>query len=613
MIGQERPVPGSVAPFVRCLACNGEKDLSQFRPMPTQMPRYSDFCARCESTIGPQVLYRDHVSRMDPMVRRVYLHSDGAAEAQVDADRAKEEVEAELARRELCRRRLIAFVMRFMPGYKPGWVHHDICRRLEKFMYAVERGESPNLMLFVPPRHGKSTLASDFFPSWALGHHPEWEFIATAYAQSLPVDFSRNIRDRLQSDDYKAIFPGTQLRKDSTNVEQWKTTAKGMFCTAGVGGSITGKGAHILLIDDPVKDYEEAMSPTMRENAYNWFVTTSNTRLAPGGGKLLIMTRWHDMDLAGRILDEQRKALEADVSPDEMDRWEVVEYPAIAEQNEYLLEDGSIVAAMEEPDNVKRVLRLKGEALHPARYDIKQLLKKRNGMPPQSWSSLYQQRPVPDDGEFFKKDYFRLEHVLGRPVDEYRLFLVGDLASSTKKLRDYTVMGVFAMDFAGDLHLIDLIRARMAHKQVVEAIVNMVVKYNLDTVGLENGKEKLAVLPYVEEELRKLKRSVWFDEDLQPITDKITRAKPAQGYMQQGRIWFLNSQPWYSAVEHELLRFPNGAHDDIVDVIAWAVRMAQRITPPKPKYQTRRKQNESKSWREQLPRQSRGKKSFMAA
>jgi hypothetical protein len=160
---------------------------------------------------------------------------------QADLDDALR-VKRELAQRELSRRYLIASILRFNPTYLAGWVHKDICERLEKFMKAVEAGENPRLMLQMPPRHGKSMIASQEFPAWLLGHHPDWELIVCSYAESLALDFSRNVRERMRDKEFGVLFPDTRLDRDNQNAQGWKLTKKGGFLPAGVGGPITGKG-----------------------------------------------------------------------------------------------------------------------------------------------------------------------------------------------------------------------------------------------------------------------------------------------------------------------------------------------------------------------------------
>ena len=196
----------------------------------------------------------------------------------------------ELAERELCRRRLLPFVQRFRPKYVAGWVHEDVCRRLERFVRDVEAGKEPRLLMMMPPRAGKSELGSRNFPAWALGQHPDWEIIAASHTGSLTMSLSRYIRDLLRDPAYQAVFPAARLDPSSQSVENWNLTGGGGYLAAGVGTGITGRGAHILLLDDLVKDIEAADSPTIKENTWEWYISTAYSRLAPGGGVLGIMT-----------------------------------------------------------------------------------------------------------------------------------------------------------------------------------------------------------------------------------------------------------------------------------------------------------------------------------
>jgi hypothetical protein len=182
-----------------------------------------------------------------------------------------------LARRILARRRLLHFTLLTYPTYQAGWVHEDICRRLEKFSADVAAGKSPRLMLLCPPRHGKSELASVRFPAWHLGHYPHHEIINVGYNLDLPMVFSRKVREIVRDPLYLAIFPDTNLDPESQSVEKWITKAGGGFMAAGVGGGITGKGAHALLIDDPIKNQVEADSVSVRDNLMDWYQSTAYT------------------------------------------------------------------------------------------------------------------------------------------------------------------------------------------------------------------------------------------------------------------------------------------------------------------------------------------------
>jgi hypothetical protein len=427
---------------------------------------------------------------------------------QTDEDR-------EALSRDAARRLLLHYIERSMPTYVPGWVHEDICRRLEKFVIEVEQQQSPRLMLWLPPRHGKSEIASVRFPEWVLGRHPEWEFISTSYSDDLPLSFSRRIRARLQEDTYRVLFPKTELSKDTTSVEMWKTTRGGGYRAAGVGGGITGMGAHILMVDDPFKDQEQADSEVIREKVWDWFTTTAYTRLAPGGGVCVVQTRWHDADLSGRLetnMREVQKELveryaanrvkrdqEEVAALSEMeqsyDKWDIVSYPAIAKDDEYfdrrtgriLVGPGSVVGGYKK-------LRGKGDALHPQRFNKTQLLKIKRVLQPRHWSALYQQNPVPDEGLFFTKDMFRYED----NVPDYRqmyVFVAWDLAIGVKQTNDWTVGIVGALDYDDNLHIIDMIRARWTALQIAEAILGTHTKYEATVTGIEKGVLEMSIRP----------------------------------------------------------------------------------------------------------------------
>lgn len=224
--------------------------------------------------------------------------------------------EQELAQRELCRRRLLPFIQRFRPKYNAGWVHADICRRLERFMRQVERGEEPRLLLMCPPRSGKSEIGSRHFAPWMLGQHPDWEIIAASHTSSLSMSFSRYIRDLMRNPAYGAVFPDAVLDPSSQSTENWNLTRGGGYLAAGVGTGITGRGAHVLLLDDLVKDIEAADSITIRDNTWEWYLSTAYTRLAPGGGVIGIMCMTGDTPVM--MADGSTKRLDTLTASDEI-------------------------------------------------------------------------------------------------------------------------------------------------------------------------------------------------------------------------------------------------------------------------------------------------------
>lgn len=515
----------------------------------------------------------------------------------------------------LARRRLLAFTQKINPRYLPGWVHEDICRRLERFSREVEEGKSPRLMLLMPPRHGKSELASRVFPAWHLGRCPDHEFIACSYNVSLAMSFSRKVKEVITDPVYEAIFD-TRLHPDFQAAEEWAIKGhRGGYVAAGVGGGITGKGAHILTIDDPIKNAEEAQSADLREKLWEWYTSTAYTRLAPGGGVLIIQTWWHDDDLAGKL----QNAMKAD---DEADAFEVVKYPAIAEADEWLdtTTDEIIRVEHDEPAATRdddaptchmravsraharglnvghlRYLRAKGEALHPARYGLSRLLQIRKTLPTQWWSALYQQNPVPDEGVYFTKDMFR-SGPSPRLADCY-VSVAFDFAISEKQQNDYTVGTVTLLDSDDMLHFVDRVRFKSADADfIVKSIVNLCKKWHNPSIqlGVEDGQIYRAISAPLKREMAR-QRVYPSLQLLKPITDKQARARTLQGRMQQGMVSFSDKAEWYDQMRAEMLRFPSGVHDDQVDSAAWNAIMVADRQPP-------RKQlaRPMKSWKDRL-------------
>lgn len=502
-----------------------------------------------------------------------------------------------LARRLLARRRLMHFVELTYDGYEAGWVHQDICRRLEQFSQDVADRKAPRLMLLMPPRHGKSELASIRFPAWHLGHYPKHEIINVGYNLDLPMIFSRKVRELVRDPLYAAIFPDAQMNPESQSAEKWITLKGGGFTAAGVGGGITGKGAHILLIDDPIKNDEEADSPDVRAKLWNWYQSTAMTRLAPGGGILLIQTCWNDDDLAGRLQNAARTDPMAD-------QFEVIKYPALSEEWEY--RDNSTGRILRFPDALEVVephvelLRPPDMCLHEARYPVEALKRIKANIQPRFWSALYQQNPVPDEGAYFRKTDFRY-YITPPRAYGLKIFTAWDFAIGLKQQNDWTVGATVMQDENNILYVLSIVRFRGGSLEIADAILDEArtwgelegVDYK---IGVEDGQVFRALEPMLQ--LRMTERKQWPTyEMLRPLTDKMARARPLQGRMQQGRVYWPDPrvQPWVNTAVTELLRFPAGVNDDIVDAVAWAVRMCVESTPPVAETQPK-----IKSWRDQL-------------
>jgi predicted phage terminase large subunit-like protein len=513
--------------------------------------------------------------------------------------------QAALAERTLMRRRLLPFVKRFEPAYKAGWVHELACRKLEAFSRAVADEKSPRLMLLMPPRSGKSRLASVRFPSWHLGQYPTHEYISAAYNISLPIGFSRHIRTLFDNPIYKALFPEAQLDPNVTAAEQWLLTMGGGYLAAGVGGGINGKGAHVLGIDDPIKNAEEADSATTRDAVWDWYGSTAYTRLAPGGGVLVIQTWWNDDDLAGRL--QQMMADNRD--DDDVDNFEVLKFPAIAEHDEWLTPTDTIWRESDDvakPDGAQ-LLRSKGEALHPERYTLKALLKIKKTLEPRHWAALYQQNPIPDEGLYFSREMFRgLDDRLPGERDVRQAW---DFAISEKDLAAYTVGATGCLDYEDNLEIFDVVRGKWGSYEIVENMLNQYEKHmdrHLE-IGVEMGQIWLALKPMFLKRCAE-RRLYPVLKELKPITDKVARARPLQGRMQQGKVKFNMKAPWFEKLQHEFLRFPGGALKDQVDACAWLGQMCVGSAAPRPPAVKAKK-----SWKDKLRAYSDAGASHMSA
>ena len=499
--------------------------------------------------------------------------------------------------RQLCRRRLMPFIKRFRPKYTAGWAHEDICKRLERFIEAVERGESPRMLIMCPPRFGKSEIGSRHFAPWALGRHPDWEIIAASHTSSLTLSFSRYIRDLLRDPAYHAVFTDTRLDPQSQSVENWNLTAGGGYLAAGVGTGITGRGAHILLLDDLVKDIEAADSPTITGNTWEWYGSTAYTRLAPGGGVLGIMTWWSEADWAGQI--------QAVMATGEGDVFEIVKYPAINEDgNEYILEKMpgrpivQIPLGQEVPEDAV-LTRPYMTAIHPARYDTEAMLRiKRNLIATgqkRVWQALYQQNPIPDDGLFFTKEMFQYYPSLP-PREQCRVYQAWDFAITEDKESDYTVGSTIWQDSYDNLYVVDVRRFRSSDSgYIVDTMLDYAREYGADLLGFEDGQ----IWKTMESQFTKRCAELHYYpsyEVLKPLTDKMVRAHPLRGRMQAGKVFFGKNEPWFTNLFNEMTRFPAGKHDDQIDSLAWTVRLTLGQTPPRLPDRTPR----TKSWKDKL-------------
>ena len=350
----------------------------------------------------------------------------------------------------------------------------------------------------------------------------------------------------------------------------------------------------VLVIDDPIKNAEEADSADIREKIWDWFGSTAYTRLAPGGGVLVIQTWWHDDDLAGR--------LQVAMQEEDADQYVVIKYPALAEHDEYLDEETDLIEYDAAPAR-GRLLRKKGEALHPERFDEQRLARIKKTLPTRFWSALYQQNPVPDDGGYFTKANFRRS--VPPQIRKAHVYVTVDFAISEKKLNDYTVIGCGLQDESDMLHIADMYQFKSGDALfITDAILTMCNRwYSRNMVlGVEDGQIwKTMATVFSRRMAERVKNGTLSGyipiEVLKPLTDKLVRARPLQARMQQGLVAFPVDAPWFMTAQNEMLRFPAGKHDDIVDCFAWMAQLMGGKSAPKAE-----KDKALKSWKDKLSR-----------
>lgn len=438
---------------------------------------------------------------------------------------------------EMARRNLIQFSILTMKSYAPNWHHRELARKLE----AVERGDIKRLMVFMPPRHGKSELVSVRFPAWYLGKNPDKRVIGSSYSANLASKFGRQARDLLKDERYQLCFRNTRLKEDSKAADRWDIEGGGGYLAVGVGGSVTGFGGDIIMIDDPVKNQEDADSQTYREKVKDWYRSTLYTRLEKDGAIVLTLTRWHEDDLAGWLLEEMKNGGE---------RWDIIDFPAIAEE-----------------DEKHRPL---GAPLWEDKYSLSTLDKIKTAVGSRVWNALYQQRPAPDSGNIFKREWWRFYDHL--PELDY-MFQSWDMAFQGTDSSDYVVGQVWGVKGA-DRYLIDQFRSRMDFVATVKAVENMTAKYPGATAKYVEDK---ANGPAV---ISTLKGSIQGIIPVNPHASKTSRAYAVQPIIEAGNVWLKRGAQFTEQLIEEATVFPSGKHDDQVDAMTQALSQSgKRQTP----------------------------------
>jgi predicted phage terminase large subunit-like protein len=425
--------------------------------------------------------------------------------------------------------------------YEDARHHRVIAAALEE----VEAGRYKRLIINCPPRHGKTELASKKFPAWYAGRHPEHSIIFGTYNEKYAGDIGRAVRDIVQSAAYQQVFEGVHLKDGSAAVDRLETMADGVLAFVGRGGTTTGRGGHLLIIDDPIKDRREANSPTIRDQLWTWFTQVIGTRMMTQDARVVIIqTRWHEDDLVGRLTDPGNDYYD----PEEAAQWKIIDLPALALEGDPLG-------------------RKPGEALWPERFDRGFLLEQQR-RDTAGFASLYQGRPTPDGGAFFQSEWLKTYKPNELPKN-LRFYIASDHAVSQLQNRDKTCLIPVGVDENDDIYVLpDVWWRQGSADQAVDAMLALIQRYKPIYWWAERSHISKSIGPFLRK--RMLEEGLFCAVcEVIPIADKQTRAQSIQGRMAMGKVFFPERAPWWPEARDQIVKFPGAAHDDFVDALAY--------------------------------------------
>jgi predicted phage terminase large subunit-like protein len=466
------------------------------------------------------------------------------------------------SRRELLIKRLVAiedaqddllrFVQLLMPTpadpddpdktlYDAQRFHRAMAAALEE----LEKGTFKRLIINVPPRHGKTELASKKFVAWYAGRNPGKSVIFGTYNDKFSQDIGRAVRDCIRHPAFAQIFPDCHLKEDSQAADRLETTQGGVLAFVGRGGTTTGRGGDMLVVDDPVKDRQEADSPTIRETMWLWFTQILGTRMMDDQARILVIqTRWHQDDIVGRLTDPTNDFYD----PEQAKTWKIIDLPALAR-------DDCVLG------------RKEGEALWPSRFGVP-FLKQQQRTDPRGFTALYQGRPSPDQGMFFRAEWLRTYRASQLPK-HLRIYAASDHAVSMAQGRDKTCLMCVGVAENDDIYILqDLVWRQMTTDKTVEAILELMRKHRPMFWWAERGQISKSIGPFLRK--RMIEEMVYCSIiEVQPVADKQTRAQSIQGRMAMGKVYFPEHANWWGDARDQILKFPFDAHDDFVDTLAY--------------------------------------------
>jgi predicted phage terminase large subunit-like protein len=428
---------------------------------------------------------------------------------------------------------LIDFAKRVYPNYSVG-AHHKVMARIFK---EVAEGKNKRVIINIAPRHGKSELTSFLLPAWYLGLNPDHQIIMATHTASLSEDFGGRVRNLIASPEYTEIFPNTKLAEDKKGAGSWNTSKGGKYYAVGVGGALAGRGANLLVIDDPHSEQDlKSGSKLPFEQAWNWYQTGPRQRLMWGGSVIVVMTRWGQLDLTAKLVDYQSR------NPD-ADQWEVVEFPAILPS---------------------------GTPLWPEKWPLEELMKTKATINPRFWNAQYQQEPTSDSIAVIKRDYWRIWESEEPPNCEF-IIQSWDTAHDTKTTNDYsacTTWGVWYNEEDNDsphLILLDAFKDRWEFPELKQQAYKSYMEWDPDAFIVE---KKAAGAPLIQE-FRRMGIPV---QEFTPSrgNDKTVRVNAVAALFASGKVWAPDTR-WAREVIEEVAAFPVGEHDDFVDTTTQAL------------------------------------------
>ncbi|WP_397602179.1 phage terminase large subunit [Silvanigrella sp.] len=439
---------------------------------------------------------------------------------------------------EIYRNSFAPFVKNTVPNYIDGYYLNDYFFQIQQFYDDVLQGKSPRLIINMPPRHLKSETATIRLPLFAMLNNPRFEVIIASANQDLSNKFSRISRDLVEHDYIKKYWNNISVNKKLKSVKEWGLSNGSVLKAVGIGGQTNGYGGNIVILDDPIKSLSEALSKNKKDDQYNWLQTVLSRRLAPGGGIIIVLTRWAEDDVAGRLIKEFG------------DRWKVVKYKAIAEEDESF--------------------RKIGETLHPTRFKLQEMLETKNSMAPEHWQALYQQNPRLLEGNLFKKYYFdnNRYHPSQLPKEFDYIFSSWDFPFKKNATSDFVAGLTFGMK-RNKAFLLNIINKRLGFIDTVNVVLDEYYKYKTNAIVIEAKANGEAVADAIKDKVTGIIM-------VNPCEDKVTRGNAITSNLEAGDVLFPTEEdlPEMLVLTDQALGFPRAAKDDLVDALTQAISHA---------------------------------------